>query len=64
MSETNQDHESDPQARPWVRRPVIGCCCVLGIVSASVITTVLPEAASPISVVLGGLGLLAAVGKR
>jgi hypothetical protein len=61
MGETGRDHDvPEPQVRPWWRRPAPGGWWLLGIVITAVITTVLPETMNAVSVVVAGLGLLAA----
>jgi hypothetical protein len=64
MNETGQDYESAPRARPGWRQLIGTGAWVLTIVTAVVITSVLPKLAAPVGVVIAGLGLLANRAKR
>ena len=64
MNKTGQGYESEPRARPGWRQLVGTGVLVLTIVTAVVITSVLPNLAAPVGVVIAGLGLLAGRAKR
>jgi hypothetical protein len=56
MNQTNQDHESKSLKHPARSQLIVVGAWVLAVAMAAVVTSVLPELADPVGIVIAGLG--------